>query len=165
MKTMEVTEQSMYQIKSLLINDEVIRRLLYIQTPSALTAQASVTVQMVDGLISIVPYLQDDDGVENSAQSNFMVIYPSYFNFQDDVQHTIAFSIDIFVYKDYYLLDSAKIRLMQLLNKVVDILEDKKLGFSERINITDARLTNIDRGKTLGYLTSWSVVNGTAIKY
>jgi hypothetical protein len=54
---------------------------------------------------------------------------------------------------------------MQLLNRIVDILEDKKLAFSEKFNISDARLTNIDNGKTLGYLTSWSVVNGTAIKY
>jgi len=165
MKTMEITEQSVYQIKSLLINDEKIRRLLYIQSPTALTANISVTTQMVDGLISIVPYLQDDDGIENSAQSNFLVIYPTYFNFANDVQHQISINIDIFVYKDYYLLDSAKIRLMQLLNRIVDILEDKKLAFSEKFNISDARLTNIDNGKTLGYLTSWSVVNGTAIKY
>ena len=165
MKSIELTEQSVYQIKNILLNDEIIRKLLYIQTPSALTSNAVVTTVMVDGLISVVPYIQDDDGIENSAQSNFLVIYPAYFDLKDDQQHFITINIDIFVYKDYYLLDGAKIRLTQLFNRVVNLLQNVKLSFAEKFTITDARLTNIDQGKTLGYLTSWSVVNGTTIQY
>jgi hypothetical protein len=165
MKTIELTEQSIYQIKSILMNDEIIRKLLYIQAPNALTSNASVTTAMVDGLISVVPYIQDDDGIENSAQSNFIVVYPAYFDLKDDQQHFITINIDLFVYKDYYLLDGAKIRLTQLFNRVVNLLQNVKLSFAEKFTITDARLTNIDQGKTLGYLTSWSVVNGTAIQY
>lgn len=165
MKTIEITEQSIYQIKNLLIADEVIRKLLYIQAPNAIDSTSVITTDMVTGLVSIIPYLQDDDGVENSAQSNFIVIYPSYFNFTEDTKHDISINIDIFVYKDYFLLDGAKFRLTQLMNRIVNILENKKLGFAEKFKITDARLTNIDRGKTLGYLTSWSITNGTAINY
>jgi hypothetical protein len=165
MKSIELTEQAVYQIKSILINDDIIRKLLYIQAPNALASTASVTAAMVDGLISVVPYIQDDDGIENSAQSNFLVVYPAYFDLKDDQQHFITINIDIFVYKDYYLLDGAKIRLTQLFNRVVNLLQNTKLSFAERFTISDARLTNIDQGKTLGYLTSWSVVNGTAIQY
>jgi hypothetical protein len=165
MKTIELAEQSLYQIKSILINDETIRKLLYIQAPNALTSNASITTAMVDNLISIVPYLQDDDGIENSAQSNFLVIYVPYLNLKEDTMHMISVNIDIFVYKDYYLLDGAKVRIMQLFNRIVDLLEDKKLAFAEKFTIDDARLTNIDQGKTIGYLTSWSAVNGTAIQY
>jgi hypothetical protein len=120
---------------------------------------------MVDGLISVVPYIQDDDGIENSAQSNFLVVYPAYFDLKDDQQHFVTVNIDIFVYKDYYLLDGSKIRLTQLFNRIVNLLQNVKLSFAEKFTISDARLTNIDQGKTLGYLTSWSVVNGTAIQY
>jgi hypothetical protein len=165
MKTIEITEQSIYQIKNLLIADEVIRKLLYIQAPNAIASTTNVTAAMVTDLISITPYLQDDDGVENSAQSNFIVIYPSYFSFSDDTKHDVSINIDLFVYKDYYLLDGAKFRLTQMMNRILNILENKKLGFAEKFKITDARLTNIDRGKTLGYLTSWTVTNGTAINY
>lgn len=165
MKTIELTEQAVYQIKSILINDEIIRKLLYVQAPNALASVANITTAMVDGLISVVPYIQDDDGIENSAQSNFLVIYPAYFDLKDDQQHYITINIDIFVYKDYYLLDGAKIRLTQLFNRVVNLLQNTKLSFAEQFTISDARLTNIDQGKTLGYLTSWSVVNGTAIQY
>lgn len=164
-KTIELVEQSVYQIKSILINDETIRKLLYLQTPAALTSETSVTTAQVDGLISVVPYVQDDDGVENSSQSNFIVIYAPLMDFTSDIQHMVTLSIDIFVYKDYYLLDGAKMRLTQLLNRIMLLLENKKLAFAEKITISDTRLTSIDKGKTLGYLTNWSVVNGTAIQY
>jgi hypothetical protein len=165
MKTIELAEQTLYQIKNILIGDQTLRKLLYLQIPSALTSETAVTVAQVSPLISVVPYLQDDDGIENSSQSNFIVIYCSYMNFQDDIQHSISIGIDIFVYKDYFLLDGSKMRLTQLLNKVADLLENKKLAFAEKFTMSDARLTNIDQGRTIGYLTNWSVVNGTAINY
>jgi hypothetical protein len=164
-KTIELVEQSVYQIKSILINDEMIRKLLYLQVPNALTSNTNVTAAQVDGLISVVPYVQDDGGIENSAQSNFLIVYASFMDFTSDVEHRINLSIDMFVYKDYYLLDGAKMRLTQLLNRVLYLLENKKLAFAERITIQDSRLTSIDQGKTLGYLTNWSVVNGTTIQY
>lgn len=165
MKTIDFVEQSVYQIKNLLLGDVTLRKLLYLQTPSALTSNTQVTASQVTDLISIIPYVQDDDGVENSSQSNFVVIYPSYMDFTSEVEHKINISIDVFVYKDYYLLDGAKIRLTQILNRVVHLLEDKKLAFAEKFTISDARLTSIDQGKTLGYLTTWSVVNGTELQY
>lgn len=161
MKTITLAEQTVYQIKNILISDESIRKLLYIQSPDALTSSTSVTIAMVDKLISVVPYVQDDDGIENSAQSNFIVIYVSHMNFDSEVQHEITVGIDLFVYKDYYLLNGSKIRLTQILDRAVTLLEDKKLAFAEKFNISDARLTSIDAGKTLGYLTTWRVVNGT----
>jgi hypothetical protein len=165
MKTLENVESAIYQIKNTIIGNSDIRKLLYINTPSALTSSTNVTVANVENLISIRPYIQDDDGIENSSQSNFMIIYPTYMDFSNDIQHTIQISIDIFVYKDNYFLDGAKTRILQLLNKVIDVLNDKKLSFAERFQINDARLTNIDQGKTIGYLTTWSIVNGTATNY
>lgn len=165
MKTIELVEQTVHQIKNILLNDATIRKLLYLQIPSALTSETAVTTAQASPLISVVPYVQDDDGIENSSQSNFIVIYCNYMNFQDDTKHSITIGIDIFVYKDYFLLDGSKMRLTQLLNKVADLLEDKKLAFAERFTMSDARLTSIDQGRTLGYLTTWSVVNGTAINY
>lgn len=164
-KTVELVEQSIYQIKSLLLNDLTMRKLLYLQTPGALTSATNPTTVQVDGLISVVPYVQDDDGIENSAQSNFIVIYPSVMDFTSDVEHRINISIDIFVYKDYYLLDGSKMRLTQLLHRIIHLLENQKLAFAEKFTISDSRLTSIDQGKTLGYLTNWSVVNGTTIQY
>lgn len=162
MKTVLLAEQTVYQIKNILVSDATLRKLLYIQAPDALTSATNVTIAMVDPLISVVPYVQDDDGIENSAQSNFMVVYVSYMNFDNEVRHEITVGIDLFVYKDYYLLNGSKIRLNQILERVVTLLEDKKLAFAEKFTIQDARLTSIDAGKTLGYLTTWSVVNGTA---
>ena len=162
MKTVLLAEQTVYQIKNILVSDATLRKLLYIQAPDALTSATNVTIAMVDPLISVVPYVQDDDGIENSAQSNFMVFYVSYMNFDNEVRHEITVGIDLFVYKDYYLLNGSKIRLNQILERVVTLLEDKKLAFAEKFTIQDARLTSIDAGKTLGYLTTWSVVNGTA---
>jgi hypothetical protein len=164
-KTVELVEQSVYQIKSILLNDLTIRKLLYLQIPGALSSLTNPTTTEVDGLISIVPYVQDDGGIENSAQSNFIVVYAPLMDFTNDVQHVITISIDIFVYKDYYLLDGGKMRLTQLLNRIMQLLENKKLAFAEKFTITDTRLDSIEKGKTLAYLTNWSVVNGTAIQY
>jgi hypothetical protein len=165
MRTIEIAEQSLYQIKSILMNDVTIRKLLYIQAPNALASETNVSAAAVDSLISIVPYLQDDDGIENSAQSNFLVIYVPYMSLKEDTMHTVSVNIDIFIYKDYYLLDGAKVRIMQIFNRIVDLLQNKKLAFAEKFTIDDARLTNIDQGRTIGYLTSWSAVNGTTIQY
>jgi hypothetical protein len=161
MKTIQLAEQTVFQIKNILISDEILRKLLYIQTPSALTSETSVSISMVNSLISVVPYVQDENGIENSAESNFIVVYVSYMNFTNEVMHEITVGIDMFVYKDYYLLDGSKMRLNQILNRVVDLLEDKKLAFAEKFTIEDVRLTSIEQGKTIGYLTSWSTVNGT----
>jgi hypothetical protein len=164
-KTIELVEQSIYQIKNILLNDLTIRKLLYLQTPDALMSNVSVTTTQAQGLISIVPYVQDDGGIENSSQSNFIVIYPPLMDFTSDIEHRATISIDIFVYKDYYILDGAKMRLTQILNRIMNLLENKKLAFAEKFTISDCRLTSIEKGKTLGYLTNWNVVNGTAIQY
>lgn len=161
MKTIENTESAIYQIKNVIIGNAEIRKLLYLNVPSALTSATNVTIAQVENLISIRPYIQEDDGIENSSQSNFIIIYPTYMDFSNDMMHSIQVSIDIFVYKDNYFLDGAKTRILQLLNRIVDSLNDKKLAFAERFEINDARLTNIDQGKTIGYLTTWSIVNGT----
>lgn len=164
-KTIDFTEQSVYQIRNILINDTTIRKLLYLQIPGALTSEIVVTPQQVQNLLTIVPYVQDDGGIENSSQSNFIVIYPSFIDFTSDIEHRVNISIDVFVYKDYYILDGAKMRLTQLVNRIIQLLEDKKLAFAERFTISDCRLTSIDQGKTLGYLTTWSIANGTEIQY
>jgi len=164
-KTIELIEQSIYQIKNILLNDSLIRKLLYLQTADALTSAINVTTTEVQNLISIIPYVQDDGGIENSSQSNFIVIYTPLMDFTSDVEHRVTISIDIFVYKDYYLLDAGKMRLTQILNRVISLLENKKLAFAEKFTIGDCRLTSIETGKTLGYLTNWNVVNGTTIQY
>jgi hypothetical protein len=71
----------------------------------------------------------------------------------------------MFVYKDFYILDGGKMRLTQILNRIIQLLEDKKLAFAERFTISDSRLSSIDGGTTLCYLTTWSVVNGTSVEY
>lgn len=164
-KTIELTEQTIFQIKSLLINDEVIRRLLYIQAPNALTVEQTVSAAQVDNLISVIPYVSDEGGIENSSQSNFIVVYPALFDFNSDIEHIVSLSIDIFVYKDYYLLDGSKMRITQIINRVLKLLEDKKLAFAERLTMSDSRLVSIDGGKTIGYITSWRVANGTETQY
>lgn len=161
MNTILLTEQTLPQLKSILMGDSIIRKLLYIQDPSALTSTTEVTETMVNNLITIVPYVTDTAGIENSSESNFIVIYANYIDLESDVEHKVDISIDIFVYKDYFLLNGSKIRSMQLLNRVVDLLENKKLAFAERFRISNARMTNIDNGKTIGYLTNWSIANGT----
>lgn len=165
MKTILFCEQTLNQIKDLLLNDDIIRRLLYIQTPSALTHSIELTPSLVSNLIYTVPYVDDEGGIENSNKSNFIVIYSSYFNFSSNTENVINFSIDIFVNYDYYFIDNNKTRLMQLLNRVTDLLDNKKFSFSEKIKIVDAKLTSINNGKTIGYLTSWSVSDGTTIQY
>jgi hypothetical protein len=161
METIISTEQAIFQIRNILTNDEVVRKLLYIQTPAALTSTDNVTTAMVANLITIVPYVTDIGGIENSSQSNFIVIYPSYLDLSSDVEHVIDISIDLFVYKDHYIINGNKLRLNQLLDRVIYLLEDKKLSFAERFTISSAKLTNIDNGKTIGFLTNWSIVNGT----
>jgi hypothetical protein len=161
MQTIQAIEQAIFQIRNILTGDAAIRKLLYLQTPAALTSNDNVSEAMVANLITIVPYVTDIGGIENSSQSNFIVIYPSYIDLTDDVYHTISISIDLFVYKDHYVLNSNKLRLTQLLDRVIYLLEDKKLSFAERFTLGNTKLTNIDNGKTIGFLTSWSIVNGT----
>jgi hypothetical protein len=165
MKTIIAAEQSIHEIKNILVNDSVLRKLIFINTPSALASPTNVTVAQASPLITDIPYVQDDDGIENSSQSNFIVAYPAYFDLRDDVQHIVTVAIDIFVYKDYYVLDGGKNRLTQLLDRVATLLQDQKLAFAERFKIQDVRLTSIDDGRTLGYLTTWLITNGTAIDY
>jgi hypothetical protein len=49
---------------------------LYITSTSSINGRKrTVSAANVDSLISIIPYVQDEGGIENSAQSNFIVIY------------------------------------------------------------------------------------------
>lgn len=159
MKTIDITEQTLIQIRQILLADDVVRRLLFIQTPSALTADIQILQTDVETLIIMSPYIEEDTGVANSYGSNFIVIYPSAFDFSTGLSNTVTFSIDIFVHKDYLELDGAKLRLLQLLKRVVTLLHNKKMAFAEKMQINNAMITNIDRGRTIGYLTSWFISN------
>jgi hypothetical protein len=157
MHTILQVQQAIYQIQNIIINDDIMKKLLFIQSPEALTSAAVITANQVRPLVHTMPYITYKGGVENTSNSNFCVIYTDYINLQNPEMHKLSLSIDVFVHKDYYFLNGNKQRLLELVHRLIQLLDNKKLGFAEKLRISDVKIISLDDGKTIGYILSWGI--------
>jgi hypothetical protein len=158
MGTFLKTEKALFQIKTLLLQNTNLRKLLYNTVPSALEETAP-TVSEVEELITLTPYLENDEGVANSYKNAFIAIYPTRFNI-DNIGDVIQIAISVFVSKDYYELDNERLRVFSILEECEKTLDNVKLEFAGKLELQNAAIEVLDVNKYIGYITGWEVVNG-----
>jgi len=158
MSTFRKTEKSLHQIKYLLTLNANIKKLIYNMVPDALDEDEPTAAQ-VDGLITLNPYIEDQEGNLNSYRNAFIVIYPSRILF-DNIGDTMEFRLGVFVMKDYYLLDEQKIRPLSILYEIEKELENRKLEFAGKCELISVTPQVIELGKYVGFVSDWEVVDG-----
>ena len=163
MSTFTKTEKTLYQIKNLLLANSNLKKLLYNMVPNALVG-AVPSVANVSDLIKITPYIEDENGIEESYRNAFIIIYPSAITIWDGY-NTVNLVISCFVNQDYYELDEEKIRVLSIFNEIEKTLNHRKLEFSGKIELTRITMEIIDVGKFVGYNTDWEITDGQDADY
>lgn len=152
------TEKSLFQIKSLLLQNEKIRKLLYHMVPNALDLQAP-SIDQVKDLITLTPYLEDREGVSNSFRNAFIAVYPTRFML-DTTSDLIQIAIAVFVTKDYYEMDQETIRTLSILAECENVLDNEKFEFAGHLEFQNGMIEIIDTNRFIGYITGWEAVDG-----
>jgi hypothetical protein len=158
MSTFTKAEKSLHQIKYLFGLNANIKKLLYNMVPSALE-EDEPTAAEVDSLITLNPYLEDNEGNLNSYRNAFIVIYPSRI-LVDNIGDTMEFRVGVFTIKDYYILDNQKIRPLSILHEIEKELENRKLEFAGKCELVSVTPQVIELGKYVGFVSDWEVVDG-----
>lgn len=163
MTIFDKTESALYQIKDLLLDNIQIRKLLYNMTTNALS-EAEPSIEDVEQLITIVPYIDDENGVAESYKNSFIVIYPTNFLFNEN-EVIINISIGSFVTKDYYELNNRKIRGLSLMSEISKTVSYEKLEFAGKMELMNVTSLTIDLGKFIGFTSNWEVVDGKSVNF
>lgn len=158
MSTFYKTEKSLYQIKNILSQSEQIRKLLYNMKPSAL-AEDAPSISEIQNSITLVPYLEDEEGIQDSIRNSFIAVYPTNFVIENDGD-VVDISIAAFCVKDYYLLNEQRIRPLAMIGEIERRLEGIKLEFAGKLELQSVSTQVVELGKFVGFISNWEVVNG-----
>lgn len=137
MEGIKKLDRVIVEIKKMLLRNENLKKLIYYNTPDAL-AKASVTDRtLVDPFIKTTPAIyMIEDGTEIELNS-FIVIYTPTINFTTKL-NDVTFIVDIFTRKEILELDNNQLRLHQMLGEISSSLDNQRVSFAGRINLSNA---------------------------
>lgn len=147
-------DRGLYEIKNKLLKNENIRRLLFINTPDALS-QTAPTMEDVEDYIDVSPvkYMVEDSDKINL--SSFIVVYVPVMAFNEQIDNKLV--VDIFIQKDLMKLNKNKLRLHQLLTEVINSIENKKIILAGRISLENATFTVVGK-KYIGFQLECNII-------
>lgn len=149
-----------YEILDLLLLDSKIKRLLWDESSSALKENKQALPDnetfIQEHYCNILPV---EMGIENFNRNAFITIVPEIFHFNAlDKSNVLSGSIFIIVEKEHLLLDNNKNRLFELLDRIVNALDGKKLSATINLDISGATYINYSNYR-FGYKINFKVVD------
>lgn len=128
-----------FEIATLLASNDVIVRLLYDDTPSALLQKNSINISTQDLINSdyIGFYPATEAGIKEINRNTFMVINLEDFSLRAQDNNTrVSGAIYITTDKSHCLLANNKIRLLELADQIDTVLDGAKLSSAGEIQLT-----------------------------
>lgn len=145
-------EKALSLIKSELLSDKDIRKLLYYSTSDALSKEAP-SISDVENKIITGNYV---DRTKDEGKSAFILVFSPGWNTEGNVSD-ITFQIGAYTWPDNNDLDFNRLRHLAFLHRIETVLEGKKLDFAGNLTMEAANIESVDNGETLGYSTTWGV--------
>lgn len=152
-------EKMLNQLRREVLKDEGIRKLLYYGTPDALEQEDVPTIEDVEQHVYISNYV---DRKKHDNQHAFIAIYTTGFSNEDNITN-VELQIAAYAWESTYMLNNGRNRTLQLLHRVYQNLENRKIAFTGSLNFVGANLEGYDNGQVLGYVSTWGVVDHNAI--
>lgn len=149
-KDLKNVEKGFYEMKTALLANETIRKLLYYDTSDALSLVAP-EIDKVKDHISFFPITEL--GITNYDKNTLINITCPTID-TDTEEHAnlyIGYFVTVITRKETSLLDNNKIRLISLVTAVNDALDGKKLSFPSKLESLGIQQVIYDE-KTYGYV-------------
>jgi len=124
------------EIKKLLLKNDNIKKLLKYNTPDALALTIPSKADVSD-FIRTTPAVYMVEDQEELQYNSFIVIYTPTLTFSHNLNE-VTFMIDIFTRKEIIELNNNQLRLHQMLSEASVSLENQRLSFAGRINLSSA---------------------------
>lgn len=160
MKVIDNLDKTMKGIRTVLLKDTLIKKLLYNNSPDGLSDTATTPSESdVEGLIqnNVLVDFNTDENKNNVF--NIIAIYGSDITDEDE-QYSVTINVDIFVSKQFVIMDENENRLMKLLSRVTLLLKDKKFFLASPLKFSSASIRVIEQPELIGYSISWEAVDG-----
>ena len=148
-KSLKNLNKGFYEMKTALLANEKIRKILYYDQPDALS-QSVPAVEAVYDYITFVPITES--GIVDYKKNTFISITSPKIDIDLEEHNNLYFSfyVTIISKKDVWELEGNKLRLISLADEVIDSLDAKKLSFPAKLEVIGMQQVIYD-ASTYGY--------------
>jgi hypothetical protein len=149
--------KTLYAIKTKLINNNDLTKLLFYSVPNPLE-QDELTTTQKNQVITLNPVVEYNTDPNNTI-NNFISIGVPMVGYGDNLEGVlIKIDIAIVCHVDYWELNNNRLRLMTVAEKVFDELNEQKFSLSGKMNI-DGLSPEIFQDNLVGYRLTGFIVD------
>lgn len=156
----ENIEKSIYLIKSMILTDTNIRKLLFIDTPGALKEEAP-SVTQAEQHVLLAPVFDITEPPYNKNTIMTVVLQKAVYD-DDAVLLQGLIKINIVTHTELWELDDMKIRPLEIVNSVVKRLNNQKLSTSHKLYFTQADIIVLNEDVS-GYSVIFHLEEGSGL--
>lgn len=153
-------ESTIAAIKRALLNDETIRKLMFNDSNNALQL-STPTVQQVDEYITTYPIFEFEtqQNFEKNGMINIYIIdgYPN----KDHLAVDATVQINVVFNRDKWMLVDNKIRPLQVANKIIQLVDNKKFTTSNPATLSRMQQLILNK-KLVGYALLFDFTDGNS---
>ena len=156
---LERIESTMAAIKTKLLRNDTLRKLLYCDTPDALECEAPKAKE-VNKYITLKP-VYEFENKEDYNQSSMINIYTTQIDPADEGRYTASvIQINVVCNTDVWELDDSKIRPLRICEEVIRMVDKAKFSASNKLEL--ATITDLIISKKMfGYALLFDLVDGS----
>ena len=147
-------------IKTVLLNNDIVRKLLYNDSNNCLSMDTP-TRQMAEKYITLKPIYQFEN-IDDYAQNSMINIFLA--DGEPDDEHNLftgVVQINIVTNIDKWELVNDKIRPLELANKVIELLNNKKFSVSNGLEFTNIQQLILSK-QVVGYALLFAIDDGNS---
>lgn len=149
-------DKVIFEIKTLLLKNENLKKLLKYNTPDALAGEAVVKSEVADFVkTSPALYMVEEDLDLNL--NTFAVIYIPTISLSDQL-NDVTYMVDLFTRKEILELNNNQLRLHQMLSEAIMSLNNKRISFAGRLNAVTANYV-VAGNHYIGFQLEFNVID------
>lgn len=156
---LERVETTLAAIKNCLLNDDIVRKLVYNDSNNALNMEAP-DIDKVNKYITLRPIYQFENMADFSQNSMINIYFTDGSPQEEEVGIEGIIQINIVVNIDKWELVDNKIRPIHLANRIIKLLNDKKFTVSNSLSLENINQLIISK-QLVGYALLFNVIDGS----
>lgn len=156
---LERVETTLAVIKNCLLNDDVVRKLVYNDSNNALNMETP-DIDKVNKYITLRPIYQFENMADFSQNSMINIYFTDGSPQEEEVGIEGVIQINIVVNIDKWELVDNKIRPIHLVNRIIKLLNDKKFTISNSLSLENINQLIISK-QMVGYALLFNVIDGS----